>query len=367
MTFTGGTTIEYGSSLPDSATFTFADGSTQTCHYHVGVAGGTATAGATLDGYMTDASGMVTTGVWKRHSTPNQHFLMPDGNFRVFQQMDLPSDFVVVGGGAVGVPDAAFIYQSYPTNSGTGSWFVGTESNLNPVDHDNDAYAIGLTVEGLPNLQSLVQHFIANSGFLPPPARGSLEVAHPSVTVALPSGFLALGGGAQGYNPNATTAGGLGQYLTASAPEAPAQSVHCYFRGPCTGLLGDVSGWTASSKDHWVSAPGWVYAFAVGLPVDVNINNAPFHFEALQTFGSSVLASQPGVVVAGSPGEYALTGIGAFVHWDQGPGSLGNLLWKLQPRADIAGADVASTDHGGASPATIDGFAIGIKLVPGHS
>jgi hypothetical protein len=108
-----------------------------------------------------------------------------------------------------------------------------------------------------------------------------------------------------------------------------------------------------------------VIAYAYALPVDITINNAPYHFEALNTMRSSGLSSQPGVVIAGSPGEYALTGIGAFVHWDQGPSSLGNLLWKLKPRADIAGAEVGSTDHGGVSPASIDGFAIGIKLVPG--
>jgi hypothetical protein len=32
-----------------------------------------------------------------------------------------------------------------------------------------------------------------------------------------------------------------------------------------------------------------------------------------------------------------------------------------------AGAEVASTEHGVASPAAITGFAVGIKLVPGHS
>jgi hypothetical protein len=35
------------------------------------------------------------------------------------------------------------------------------------------------------------------------------------------------------------------------------------------------------------------------------------------------------------------------------------------PRPDIDGAEVASKDHGTASPATITAYALGVKLVPG--
>jgi hypothetical protein len=77
---------------------------------------------------------------------------------------------------------------------------------------------------------------------------------------------------------------------------------------------------------------------------------------------TSPVAAHPSVVVAGSPGECALTGIGAYVDW-QTHGTAGNLLWKLKPRPDIAGAEAASKDHTIPSPATITVYAIGIRLV----
>jgi hypothetical protein len=77
---------------------------------------------------------------------------------------------------------------------------------------------------------------------------------------------------------------------------------------------------------------------------------------------TSAVAAHPAVDVGGLRGEYALTGIGAAVDW-RSHGPSGNLLWKLEPRADLGGASVASKDHVFPSPATITGFALGIKLV----
>jgi hypothetical protein len=76
------------------------------------------------------------------------------------------------------------------------------------------------------------------------------------------------------------------------------------------------------------------------------------------------MAQHPSIVVAGSPGEFALTAVGANVDWGMFTGGAGNLLWKLLPRPDIAGVEVASKDHWIYSPATITGYAVGAKLVP---
>lgn len=339
------------SAFDDSATFTFADGSTHTCTYRVG--GSRATSGAVLDGYTTDASGLVTTGVWKRHSTPSQHFQAPNGQFQVVQQVQVPSDFVAVGGGAVGVPDAAFVYKSYLS----GGWLAGTSSNSNPVDHDNDVYVIGMRVEGVPNLASLVNTTYGGSA--------PTVVPHPSSQVSLPAAFVALGGGGYGYTPPpAGNTNQWQQYLTASQPLLTSYFVGCGIR-LC--LRSQVTGWAIQSKDHLISGPGWTIDNIYSIPTDVTINGAPFHFEGNATSRVSAIAAQPSAVANGLPGEYALTAVGAFVDWEQGTNPQGNLIWKLQPRADIAGAEVASTEHGVASPAAITAFAAGIKLVPGHS
>lgn len=335
----------------DSAAFTFADGSTRTCTFRVG--GSRATSGAVLDGYTTDASGLVTTGVWKRHSTPSQHFQAPNGQFQVVQQVNVPGDFVAVGGGAVGVPDAAFVYKAYLS----GGWLAGTSSNSNPVDHDNDVYAIGLHVEGLPNLASLVLTTYGGSA--------PTVVPHPSSQVSLPAAQVALGGGGYGYTPPpAGNTNQWQQYLTAFQPLLTSTLGFCNGR-LC--LRSQVNGWEIRSKDHLVAGPGWTIDNIYSLPTDVTINGAAFHFESNATASVSAVAAQPSATASNLPGEFALTAVGAFVDWEQGTNPQGNLIWKLQPRADIAGADVAATEHGVASPAAITAFAVGIKLVPGHS
>ncbi len=94
-----------------------------------------------------------------------------------------------------------------------------------------------------------------------------------------------------------------------------------------------------------------------------------FNVQARFVSAASGIAAHPAVDVSGLRGEYALTGIGAAVDWrryDQNGNqtAAGNLLWKLEPRADLGGASVASKDHILSSPARITGYALGIKLVP---
>jgi vibriolysin len=81
-------------------------------------------------------------------------------------------------------------------------------------------------------------------------------------------------------------------------------------------------------------------------------------------FATSPVAQHPAVVVNGRRGEFALVGVGAFVDWES-YGLAGNLLWKLQPRPDLAGVEVGSKDHSIYSPATVTGYAVGLKLVQG--
>jgi hypothetical protein len=88
-----------------------------------------------------------------------------------------------------------------------------------------------------------------------------------------------------------------------------------------------------------------------------------FGVEGFGRGSSSSVAAHPSIVVAGRSGEFALTGVGAYVNW-RSHGWAGNLLWKVVPRADVAGVEASSKDHAYSSPATIAGYAIGAKLVP---
>jgi hypothetical protein len=180
------------------------------------------------------------------------------------------------------------------------------------------------------------------------------SVPMPSASVSKTAGTVALGGGVYGRDPL-----GMNQYATASYPRI-VQNVcvgSCEF--PYT-----VTGWTSTSKDHIVSGPGMVTADLRTIASDITIAGAPFHLVGSVAWATSTVAVHPSVVVAGAPGGFALTGIGAYVDW-QDYGWAGNPIWKLKPRPDIAGAEVAAKDYACSSPATITGYALGIRLVPG--
>lgn len=350
------TTVEYSVPTADytaTASFAFADGSTQSCSYTVGTLQ-RASPGAQLVGYTTDGSGLVTTGVWARRSTASEHGQTPDGQYGTAQTVRVPEDFVEVGGGVVGVPDAAFIVRSWLDN---GYWRTMTASNSTPVDHDNDTHVIGLKVEGLPTLGTMLQEASALS------SSNATPQAQPRAQATLPASSIALGGGGYGYAP--PPAGSLNpnqQYFTASMPGVSGTS--CPDPRLCS--LVQMTSFSVATKDHRVSAPGVALSELYSLPLDVTINGSAYHFEGSVVQGTSPVAAQPSVVVKGAAG-YALTGVGAFVDWQQGTNPQGNLLWKLQPRPDVLGVEAASTEHGAPSPAAVTGYAIGIKLVPGHS
>ena len=330
-----------------TAHMTFSDGTLRPCSVSAldpSLGAGAPSLGATLVGYTTDASGHAMTAVWTHHSNVNAE--------RVTQLMRVPWDMVAVGGGVVGVesPYGAVVYKSISNwDADKREWLVGTSDLIYAQPHDNDAYVIGLKIEGADqSIRSLVTY---QQGAFDP----NTWLSMPTGSYTKPAGTIALGGGVFGWDPL-----GKNQYATASYPNVVQN--FCLPSGceyPYT-----VLGWTSTSKDHGVSAPGRVTVDLHTIASDLTIGGAPFHVVGSVVAATSGLAAHPSVVVAGAPGEFALTGIGAYVDW-QDYGWAGNLIWKLKPRPDIAGVEVASKDHAWSSPATITGYALGIKLVPG--
>lgn len=344
-----------------TATVDFSDGTQRTCttalaplYQGVGSAFTRMGNGATvplLTGYTTDQSGLLTTGIWSSQTTNPQ---------RVQQNIiGVPWDFVLVGGGALGTnyPSGALISKMAPEGDlQNREWRVLTQDALTPQPHTNETFAIGMKIEGvaIANLRNLVAW---NSGGSNPN-----PTAHPSAQVAPLAGFPAiLGGGAKAF---ANDYPQTGQFLTASSA-IPAIYGLCWM-DRCAESSG-ATGWYAASKDHGVSAPGYVGAYVSSMPqtIQVNTSTGPRSFR-VETFGRGVVSSvaaHPSIVVSGRSGEFALTGVGAYVDW-QSNGFYGNLLWKVVPRADIAGVEASSKDHAYSSPATIAGYVLGVKLVP---
>jgi hypothetical protein len=111
---------------------------------------GPASPGAQLTGFTTDASGLVTTGVWKLTSPTVANYN------RVTLQV--PADFVAVGGGALGAetPYGALVTESYQSDTISGAeqtgdlrrWTARTSDLTYPQPHQTTVYAIGMRVAG---------------------------------------------------------------------------------------------------------------------------------------------------------------------------------------------------------------------------
>jgi hypothetical protein len=231
----------------------------------------------------------------------------------------VPSDFVVIGGGGEGKesPAGNLLTASYP-DSGLTSWLVSTKDHINADPVQVRAWAIGLKVSGLTPAQL--------RGYLTLSSATSALVAHPDVTATLPAGYVLAGGGIK------VNWSGSGNLATASAPSG-------------------TSAWRVRSKDHKESSPATATAYAIGISSSIpgvgtigNVVNS----------GTSAVVSHPSYT-AGLSAGYALSGCGAFVNWS----GAGNLLWRIKPVN--SGCSVASKDHIDASPASISGYALGLR------
>jgi hypothetical protein len=357
----GASTVEAYAGSPGTtytATIDFSDGTQRKCStslagYYTSV--GTAYTrmpGATaplLTGYTTDESGLLMTGIWSSKTTGAQRVQS--------NTIGVPKDLVLVGGGALGTnyPSGALISKMSPTGDlEKREWRVQTQDAIYPQPHNNEAFAIGMKIEGLyvVELRNLVAWNFGGSNF----------AAHPTAQVTPIASYPAiLGGGAEAF---AQAYPQTGQFLTASSA-IPAFYGFCWM-GRCAESAG-ATGFFAESKDHGVSAPGYVGVWVSSMPQTIQVYTAagPRNFR-VETFGRGVassVAAHPSIVVAGRSGEFALTGVGAVVDW-RSYGYYGNLLWMVVPRADIAGVEAASKDHAYSSPAVIAGYALGVKLVP---
>lgn len=326
---------------------------------------GWATAGAQLTGFTTDASGLVTTGVWKLVSPTVAAFN------RVTLQV--PADFVAVGGGAQGAetPNGALVAESYQSDtlnsSGAGDWRRWTARTTElavPQAHQTTVYAIGLRVAGLAarDLKPLLS--VVNQDSHPTAA------AHPVNQVSFASAtqarFVFLSGGVAAQAAPSNSSNALGQFVTATAPILTLGSPSwCSRYDRCA--LTFVNGWRVESKDHAISHPGTVNTALLALPPTILVAGTAYRVIGGQVSATSGNAAHPAVQASGLRGQYALTGIGAAVDWKRFDAAgnqvaPGNLIWKLQPRPDLGGAAVASKDHLVSSPARITAHAMGIRL-----
>lgn len=265
-----------------------------------------------------DASGKITIAVFERYSpTASSH----NTDFAV----EVPSDYVVVGGGAEGKenPIGNLLTASYP-RADMGAWLVSTKDHIQSDPVQVRAWAIGLKISGLTPAQLRAELTLRGATSAPS--------GHPDVIANLPAGYLLVGGG---FKINWSGAGNL---ATRSSPTA------------------DARGWRTISKDHLLGSPATAQVFAVGIRRSIAGVGT---LSASIASSTSSFAPHPSNTTAMAPG-YALTGCGAFANWS----GTGNLLWRIRPTSPGPGQTacaVASKDHLSSSPATVTGYSIGLR------
>ncbi len=150
--------------------------------------------------------------------------------------------------------------------------------------------------------------------------------AHPTMSVFSPFQYKVLSGGA---NVNWS---GSGNLLTSMYPQSS-------------------SNWIASSKDHKVSSPASLEAYAIVASLaGREISNSDY----VLVSQTSSYAAHP-TAVASLPSGYTLVGGGARVNWS----GAGNLLHASYPNGNSWVA--SSKDHVISSPATVTSYAVGLS------
>jgi len=153
----------------------------------------------------------------------------------------------------------------------------------------------------------------------------SSAAPHPHATAVLPAGFLLTGGGAF------VNWHGAGNLLTASFPASN-------------------TSWEVRSKDHDISDPAQITAYAIG--IRPRHNGKKLHHEIKKAKGA--VAAHPSAQVQLDPG-WSLSGGGAFDDWR----GAGNLLTASFPQGESWLA--FGKDHKESSPAAITVYAIGLQ------
>lgn len=266
----------------------------------------------------TDRSGKIKVAVFERVAkTAKSHFM----DFAV----QVPDDYVVVGGGVAGSANPGnFITASYP-NSSLSAWLVSTKDHLIPNPAAIRAYAIGLKIQGMTRKELLENDIVWTS------AQSSGTESHPDMTAFLPSGYAMIGGGMRiGWS-------GAGNLAYGMYPDT-------------------MLSWRARSKDHVVSSPANMEVFTIGIQKSIPSIG---EIEVAITTDQELANGRSVARAAVKPG-YALTGCGSLVEWNRE----GALLVKNHPISmrDTLACEAAAKDHIAPDAANVTAYALGITV-----
>lgn len=260
----------------------------------------------------------------------------------------VPEDMVAVGGGGIGSPrPGAFLTRSRPTLDHRGDpdfkgWEVASTDHTVRDPHQLRGFAFGLKIAGMSrnDLFNAIEWQRARSVLAPhPEVVAALTLPVPARGAELPPNAVLISGGFEidEQSHNLTRA----NLVTATYPDFQ-------------------RGWRSASKDHFTPSPAFIDSYAIGIREVLPVGRI---MVGTASFTSSPPEDTPAARVP-LPDAFALTGIGAFVRYNE-PGCL---IWKLAPLLQQGdtnarqGVDAAAKAHVESSMDTIQVWALGIRL-----
>lgn len=332
-----------------------------------------------LTGFSTDASGLVSTGVWRFHA---------EGGW---SDPAVPGGFVAVGGGSAADQPDAFVSRS-DTGSGLGAnWTAWTRRDLFnsprppavpellPGDR-TFGYVVGARIGDLRAAD--LQRQLGRAALL---SKTQPATAAPAATVKAPfnttAPILTLG-------PDAAVLGGgvfasaLGtgtrHVATASAPVRTKAWFVCVTQTNVKTLCPRpaIGGWHAEARSPQGVHADEVRADAVTLPWSIDVPDpltgavGTWRVRVRTVDALTRADVAPAGDVTGLRGEYAVTGAGAEVLWrgptGNDPTRAAPMLSRIEPRPDLGGASAAAqagSMSALAVPVALSVHAVGLRLV----
>jgi hypothetical protein len=230
----------------------------------------------------------------------------------------VPVGYVLVGGGAEvrnAAPNGALLTASFP-DTDLKTWHASSKDMDFLQTEQLASFAIGMRIDGISEATLRSKMTIVHAD--------SAVNEHPTGSVALPAGYLLVGGGTAAHWST------QGLYLTQTYGNASSNT------------------WSGAAKDHGHIENGYVTTYAIGVSTSLTkvcggTSRTLFHFNSFSS--PSFVATGYSTSSMSVPSGHALTSVGGLASYN-GPGRILTAItpWNSAAQSQM-GALATSKDH----------------------